>query len=986
MISSGSCQEELIFQLANIGGFTAPGKTANSSDTSTTPGSSRSRKWGVARSQKTPGIKHHHQLSPAAHFMGRKTSDVGPTTSEGTWGSSTFSSPRSRSLGLLEVPSRSTSIPNPDFKTMARPCILKNVTSPYHDWKTPSNTGRPPPQYGVKSTPPRVKPFDHPTQGTSKKSYVHEPCCLCLESVSCRSFGEKVVPLDCGHLTHEECITAYLECPTTHDINDLFPICQRCEGSIRCVPSEVELRDKCISQALIRGSPLAKKFSDWDPGSASASKAIQNPSIDSTSTIKNYHFGPTRSASNSKKNVKDLSLQLSPFSSNKSVNRALRGSLLSGISSIVSSVSTRSPAATMSNSQNLLSERVPLAILRSYYSQLLLDNFPESLKAWELDTKFGPLRIVDRLMFSEDGKTYHDACCYLYADALLVALVSPTFDPKNSVGLRLEKFLVQHPLSHVSVDSLNSSVLKCTILSAMNNYKIMQGSTIYLTETLNSDQSQVVEKWISALLNEEMAFKSLNFSSTLPLPLFDTSSSSSRLTVVRTDSKSVDVDFSSDILDTDIIVRHSLADENHNSRRTTITSLLSLKRDRPSNLAIVLQLEISRLKHDELTTAVNSMRALVMKMQETNICIVDQNARIVSQGPAQEQIAILANLSSEMPNSPYPQFTPELFKEISCINMRATVGIAVFSNTSVEEGKSCLFMDFGCFANPKRTRPNELKAHIGYLNFDYMDLVEELVEVSSFNDILETLCYCFNITFDEDDGDCDDDDDHDHDHDHDDDDDHDNENNDDDASEHRYYDYDKNVCTGPRERASELEQSDIPDFVRGNSQVRKPNYSALPNDLPNAGTPQRTKLTGTNLRANPPSPFPQSNGTLCEKREVLSSPSRTTSKTSTSPQSVGSSLYSPTQLSGEELLAEQRATFQSRRSVVRSLQIESPLLLDGTGAMPSEEQDIAQNDGPRWTCFFKGINKALDEAIDFKNDLGSKADLSHFDPSVYEYI
>ncbi|SCU85915.1 LANO_0C05974g1_1 [Lachancea nothofagi CBS 11611] len=950
MLATEFSQEELVFQLANIGGFTAPVKTATSSDTAT-PGSSRSRKWG-GKFQKISRSKNQ-QLSPS-YSTGQKIPDAGPPSVDRSWVSTAHSTPRSLSLSLLEVPFRSTSIPG--METRLNKPVLPRSTSSYDNQQIATSVISPP-QCSAKNTPPRVKPFDHPIYTTNKKSYVYEPCSLCLEFISCRASGEKVVSLDCGHLVHEECLMAYFEIPTARDIDNMFPICQKCDNGVRCVPSELELRDKCISQALIKGSPKTRKFRDVGfKAEVHIQEQFGEPLNSSPSGLRKYQFGATRSTSDSKKNVKELSLRLSAFSSKNSIATTARGSIMSGISSIVSSVSNQSPGQVLEDSQNSMCEisrSLPLTVLRSYYSQLLLDNFPQSLRGWELDSKFGPLRIVDRLMFSEDGKTYQDACCYLFTDALLIALVSPTFDPKLPTGMRFDRFLVHHPLSHTSVDSLNSSVLKCTILSAMKNSKIMQGSTFYLTEALDSDKSQVVEKWISALLNKEMVFKSSNFSSTLRTPPVVTHSLSSRLTVIRADTKTVNVDFTEDIEDADIIVRNSVAARDDKSRRTTITSILSLKRDRPKSLAVVLQIDPGRMRDSEFTALINSLRALVTKMKDTKLCLVDPDGGIISQGLAQEQIIKLQNLKRNPLASSRPSFTSQHFKDECCSDMNEKTGIVVFSNTSVELGKSCLFMNYSPFASPNRKMPNELKVHVGYLNVDYTEQVSELIEVSSFHDILETVCYSFNLTFGEDDDDDDDDDDEDE---------------DDSADEWGRY----NVS---------LEETKVADnisVISGQSSKREKSNSGLVDFDAYQDVEQ----------VSPSSPLPHSNGTLCESERSYSSASKRITEDCATPRSAIHSVYLPTQarIGNERLLDDSLDTFKIRRSVIRSLHLESPFNVNEfTSSSP--HANLAQNPAiPGWSRFVEGINKALDEAIDYKSSTDNDVRTSKVQSSNYEYL
>jgi pheromone-response scaffold protein len=86
-------------------------------------------------------------------------------------------------------------------------------------------------------------------------------------------------------------------------------------------------------------------------------------------------------------------------------------------------------------------------------------------------------------------------------------------------------------------------------------------------------------------------------------------------------------------------------------------------------------------------------------------------------------------------------------------NIHEHLGIVAVSNSNMEAKKSILFQDYRCFTSFGRRRPNELKIKVGYLNVDYSDKIDELVEASSWTFVLETLCYSFGLSFDEHDDD-----------------------------------------------------------------------------------------------------------------------------------------------------------------------------------------------------------------------------------------
>ncbi|CUS22547.1 LAQU0S06e00518g1_1 [Lachancea quebecensis] len=953
MLSPDQTQEQLIFQLANIGGHNVPMRDDCSSSL-TTPGSSKSRRWGYGLT-KTSKSKNVFSAQECLHSgLGLSLPGLEPPG-----GSTATPTPKSHSLSILEIPSRSTSIPRPESKFLKPPPALPSSSS-YEEWNTPVS-GHLPYQLSAGVTPPRVKPFDHPSHSTSKKSYINEPCSLCLEFISCRTLGEKVVPLECGHLVHGECLVAYFDGPTKYDINDMFPYCRKCENDVRCLPSDLQLRDSCISRALISGSPRIRRFKDVAPRERltdeTPSGSISAPN--KLLALGDFRLNSIPARSRTNKNVKDLSLRLKSISN-------FRGSVVSGVSSVISSVSDFSVSQPRDSDcgMSVVDHKPPLAALRSYYTHLLMENFPKSLNGWEIDANFGLLRLVDRLMFSEDGKKYQDACCYLFTNALLIALVSPTFDPKISAGIKLHTYVTYHPLSDTSVDSLNSSVLKCTILSATPNAKLMHGSTLYLTETLDSSSSQVIEKWISALLNKEIIFSNSALTSTLPPPPMIEEETRRSLMVELPGAFSLNLDVSEHIDDNEAIVRRSTLISNNQSRRTTITSLLSLKRSRPTLLALVLQLDPLRLRDTELIGLVNSLTALTFKIKDARLCLVDLEGRIISQGLVREQLLAVKNLKSIVGDQNRVVFDPVNFKNEFIWENEDRLGIAVVSNTLLESGKSCLFMNYKSFAGYNRTRPHELKIHIGFLNVDYTDRIAELVEVASVHDVLETLCYGFNLSFEDEEDDNDDDE-------NDNDSDNDSDNDNEDLYNNASYEYDVKPNSSDDQHTLETPRSghSKTSFIRGENDSGIGLFAkSLHNDLLETDGWRSTKSSSH-----------RENRTSCNPRSPDSENLQVNKVPSFSPSTADDISFN---VFRSKLLAQDFDERSQKRTIenpdlkqlkrcskyIHKTCFDKLVQESSTLGVESEE---AQSTILGWSAFLKGISKQLDDAMDGGNEVGT---------------
>ncbi|SCW04270.1 LAFE_0H09824g1_1 [Lachancea fermentati] len=741
MLASDFSPEELIFQLTNVGGASTPVRATNLSN-STTPGSVGSHKWArrftkFSRSKKTfpspedessfPKPRNIHLMAPES-----KPSRVG------------LAAPRSASTGHMDLPLRSASIPRPDSQIILPSNHVKVSASKC--LTTPDSLPSPR-QTRSSDDPPLVQPFEYSPSSMRKKSYVNGLCCLCDERISWRAFGEKVITLSCEHLVHEGCLFASFEYSFCSTTDQLFPLCGKCGNGNRCQPSDPGLKDKMISQILIGGSPKIKARNKFNPVHRDIKAQerpksplfIPEPLHDVTSKI-------------GSRKLKALSANGS-MSGSQLLNHVLRGSVISGISSVVSSVPKSSPAVDqiVEKSTSGTPDVIPNALLRSYFTQMLLCNFPDDFTEWEIDAKFGPLRLVDKLMYSEDGKTYQHACCFLFTNALLIAPILQDSTPGNSLDLKLERFTVFCPIADITVTTIDSSLLQCTILNQIADTKLVHGVTLYLTEELNSSASNVIQKWISALLDFTIVFNHDTFSATLFLPAVAANMWGSNSSLCVTNERGSKLQYV-DEHDSEVIVRRSLVtSETGQNHRATITSILSLKRERPESLIVVLQLSFRYLNDSDTLIIRNSLKALTFKFPGARMCVVDALGRIVTYGAINDNLSEIGKAQEDTNCSSRAKFTPELLKSWQNTDSDERLAIAIFSNSPMEEGKSCLFMDYKVFANENRREANELKVRVGCLNFDYADKIHQLVEIASWSNLLEIACYSFNFSFDEED-------------------------------------------------------------------------------------------------------------------------------------------------------------------------------------------------------------------------------------------
>ncbi|CAD6609932.1 XXYS1_4_G0046540.mRNA.1.CDS.1 [Saccharomyces cerevisiae] len=542
-----------------------------------------------------------------------------------------------------------------------------------------------------------------------KKSFLNASCTLCDEPISNRRKGEKIIELACGHLSHQECLIISFGTTSKADVRALFPFCTKCKKdtnkAVQCIPENDELKDILISDFLIHKIPDSElsitpqsrfpPYSPLLPPFGLSYTPVERQTIYSQAPSLNPNLilaAPPKERNQIPQKKSNYTFLHSPLGHRR---------IPSGANSILADTSVALSAndsiSAVSNSVRAKDDetRITLPLLRSYFIQILLNNFQEELQDWRIDGDYGLLRLVDKLMISKDGQRYIQCWCFLFEDAFVIAEVDNDVDV---LEIRLKNLEVFTPIANLRMTTLEASVLKCTLNKQHCANKVVEVANVH-------DNDTVIIRRGFTLSSGECSRQST-------------------------------VDSIQSVL-------------------TTISSILSLKREKPDNLAIILQIDFTKLKEeDSLIVIYNSLKALTIKFARLQFCFVDRNNYVLDYGSVLHKIDSLDSISNLKSKSSSSQFSPIWLKNtLYPENIHEHLGIVAVSNSNMEAKKSILFQDYRCFTSFGRRRPNELKIKVGYLNVDYSDKIDELVEASSWNFVLETLCYSFGLSFDEDDDD-----------------------------------------------------------------------------------------------------------------------------------------------------------------------------------------------------------------------------------------
>lgn len=552
--------------------------------------------------------------------------------------------------------------------------------------------------------PSRTDSLPRPAFGlpprTPKRSFLNSVCTVCDEPIFTRGSGERIIELECGHISHQECLlVSFDDSQGVEEVLEKFPRCKSCGTDARCIPKNREFKDRLISEYLINSRSPQKGLAP--PVARPTRSAVQVP-------IAKGRYNDVRPK-------KKFSL------STPQVRQIPKGPAASSVSDLGSMISTDK---SLSAPRSL----ADLSQLQESHVAVLNANFKNRFS-------YGHLRLVDKLDVSRDGATFSTCACYLFETALAVATL--VREGPQTLLQDLELFT---PLNDVKIETVEKSVFKCNI----------RGRELYLTENANTETTQIIQKWISGLLNQDLVFDEDSFTSTLHREYGSEVSETKSMAGLRaSDSVIIRRGTSISVFGNEANKRDTMS-----TFMTTISSILSLKRDRPDDLVVVLQWNLRETKNDLAMNIYNNVKALTMMYQDLKVCVVDEEGRVAIRSAAKDFFTTPDCITGLKDSVSSVKFNPRWLKDAFYQEeVTSNIGIAIISDVSLNSGKSCLLMDYKPFTCIGRRRPNELKVKVGYLlsNVDYSKNIEELVEVGSWNQILEALSYSFSLAFGDDD-------------------------------------------------------------------------------------------------------------------------------------------------------------------------------------------------------------------------------------------
>lgn len=616
----------------------------------------------------------------------------------------------------------------------------------------------------------------------SKKSFLNAKCTLCDEPISHRSHGERIVELQCGHLCHQDCLMiSFTDISTTStNIYELFPCCIKCKVdksmNINCVPKDETLKDKIISDVFLsKVGSVSSPVSSYSttPVRYTASSPInrrmpniveQALNINTIADMQSRRLTTNISTTNRNVSPQLLNYDLPTSKTDRHNLDNQRMNLLQALPNFKETDIADTISLASSNYRNDGSQRQENSVhlLRTYFLDFVINRFPLQLSKELIDSKFGLLRLVDRMMVNIERTNFSLYWCFLFTKCILIVKVDPKQSQTDENILLNTEFLgleIYYPINSIRVDVMSDSILQCEIV----NEEISK--RFDLSESSFTNSTEVLQKWASALLNTDITFDHETITSTLSLPpiIRNLTDDGDVLTAYACDGsnkKISEVSTIGHIRNSVIIHRQPKAanetflDNGRSSiytTKTSVSTLISMRRKKPDNLILLLQIDKQQVSSmDTYTIIFNNLKALQILFPSLYIYLIDWKMRIQKFGLVSEVLEGPDDLKTKSSSERFTILSLKTqilkFPEISNKN----IGIAVMSNTIMNKDMNILFSSFEPLQKFNGIRTNILKIKIGYLNMSYTEEIDELAEIDSWPDMLELLCYTFAIDYDSD--------------------------------------------------------------------------------------------------------------------------------------------------------------------------------------------------------------------------------------------
>lgn len=353
-------------------------------------------------------------------------------------------------------------------------------------------------------------------------------CCICnidLDSFYNLQDGERIIELQCDHMAHEECLVMELELnlsientplPDRAMIPEYLSHCALCPSLVRAIPKDSKLMTDIYNRILT--SHIEKSHGSLNESAISTNSPITPTSSDSPKLLDTETSSPSDfathqlSALNLLKNQPPFPRALRKSEKNASykthTKKASRGSCASGTSAIISSVGESQDESNETSwcagfSEDLVQRKfIEDLVNLSSQGVIKASIAPDMILTNEEIRSLGSLRMVDKIDMTtyEDGEVSETIqhYCYLFQH-MLIALRSTDFQ-YNLINVNLSTY----------VDSSEPGIL------IMKNSKT---SRDYHKFIFNSKSLE--NRWKASLGNMRLNLAYSLFTSTLEVDEFD---------------------------------------------------------------------------------------------------------------------------------------------------------------------------------------------------------------------------------------------------------------------------------------------------------------------------------------------------------------------------------------------------------------------------------------------------------------------------------
>ena len=312
-------------------------------------------------------------------------------------------------------------------------------------------------------------------------------------------------------------------------------------------------------------------------------------------------------------------------------------------------------------------------------------------------------------------------------------------------------------MKYQKIDYINCQIRKADYTG--NKLRISLSNTTLRMFEIETEKNGVLLNWLRGFHDKKQMFDAKYFTSNcLELPVMQIFENESTILGLFNSNRLIEMGsinsvHNSIILRRSFYLRNSMETDIMGTYNTITSSVLSIKKEKPSDILLLIQIDEQKItdQKDQIKQVIkNTLMALKLKYPEYFLVILSATGEVLLMDSIDRLNLDNQLLSGEEPKNPFRLEISSIRTHVYGTSILENLAIVAVSNSAMVETTSILFKNFSPLISKGRLRPNEIRIKVGYSNNDYSDVVSELVEIESWDYLLEALCHTFSLDYDDD--------------------------------------------------------------------------------------------------------------------------------------------------------------------------------------------------------------------------------------------